>query len=64
MNSVDEEQREEEPAPSCALRFQRVLKDYIAEQRELIDKFRRARGSLNRTSLWDAGCRATGRYAE
>jgi hypothetical protein len=41
MNSVDEEQREEEPAPSCALRFQRVLKDYIAEQRELIDKFRR-----------------------
>jgi hypothetical protein len=34
-------QSEKEPAPPCPLEFQRMLEDYIAELRAIIDKLHR-----------------------
>jgi hypothetical protein len=41
MNSLDEKQGKEEPAPPPASDFTRMLEAYAAELRALIDKLRR-----------------------
>jgi hypothetical protein len=41
MNSTDEKQRKEEPPPPCSLEFMRMLEEYVAELRAIIDKLRR-----------------------
>jgi uncharacterized coiled-coil protein SlyX len=41
MNSADEKQRKEEAPPPHASEFRRMLEDYIAELRAIIEKLRR-----------------------
>jgi hypothetical protein len=41
MNSANEKQRKEEAPPQHAWEFRRMLEDYIAELRAIIEKLRR-----------------------